>query len=83
MKRMAEQLESENPWWIVLYGVSSREFVAFPRFKVPKGTVLAACHPGALPPRMRQIEGAVGLAAAGGASEADPGDGNAAARLAG
>lgn len=56
MKRVAEQLESENPRWIVIFGEYSREFVAFPRFPVPSGTVVAARYPAAVPGRMRAIE---------------------------
>ena len=54
MRRLAQQLESDNPLWLVVFGVFSREFVAFPRFD--RGTVLSALYPEALPPRMRRIE---------------------------
>ncbi len=56
MKRMAGQMEEDNPRWIVLFGEYSRQFVAFPRFKVRSGTVVAACYAKALPPRMRAVE---------------------------
>jgi hypothetical protein len=56
MRRIAKQLEAENPGWIVLYGGSSREFVAFPRFRAPKGTIVTARYPGALPARLRDVE---------------------------
>jgi hypothetical protein len=56
MRRIAGRLESDNPSWIVVFGVYSREFVAFPRFAAPRGTVIAVSYPGAMPGRMRQIE---------------------------
>lgn len=57
MKREAERLESDNPLWIVVFGDYSREFVAFPRFPVPQGTVVAARYPAAMPAKMRAVEG--------------------------
>ena len=49
MLEAAERLESDNQLWIVLYGVYSEEFIAFPRFNVPSGmTMLVARYPAAL-----------------------------------
>jgi hypothetical protein len=56
MRRIAGRLGEDNPSWIVLFGIYSRQFVAFPRFDVPMGTVVAARYPATLPPRMRRIE---------------------------
>ncbi len=56
MRRIAERLEVDNPSWIVLFGVYTREFVAFPRFAAPEGTVIAVSYPGAMSERMRRIE---------------------------
>jgi len=56
MRRIAGRMEEDNPSWIVVFGVYSRQFVAFPRFSAPSGTVLSALYPDALPPRMRAIE---------------------------
>jgi hypothetical protein len=56
MRRVAGKLESGNPLWIVVYGVYSRQFIGFPRFSVPTGTMAVALHPGALEGRMRGIE---------------------------
>jgi hypothetical protein len=53
---MAREMESANPLWIVVFGVYSRQFVAFPLFAVPKGTVVSARYPAAVRERMRQIE---------------------------
>jgi hypothetical protein len=52
----ARQLEDDNPDWIVVFGVYSRQFVAFPRFPAPPRTILVATYPAALPPRMRAVE---------------------------
>jgi hypothetical protein len=48
-------MEQDNPCWIVVFGVYSGQFMAFPRFHAP-GTVLAVLYPDALPSRMRSIE---------------------------
>jgi len=56
MRRIAKQLESDNPLWIVMFGVYSREFVAFARFDAPIGAIVTARYPGALPSRMREVE---------------------------
>jgi hypothetical protein len=52
----ARRLEAGNPLWLVVFGVSSGEFVCSPRFSVPFRAILAAKNPNALPPRMRTIE---------------------------
>jgi hypothetical protein len=56
MLRMANELESENPLWIVVFGTFSRQFVAFPRFTVPTGTMAVARCPRALAEKMRRVE---------------------------
>lgn len=56
MLRIAEKLETDNPMWIVVFGVYSRQFVAFPRFSAPVGTIVTARYPAALPQRMRRVE---------------------------
>jgi hypothetical protein len=56
MRHVARELESENPRWIVVFGVYTRQFVGFPRFNVPSGTFAAALYPGALVSRMHDIE---------------------------
>jgi hypothetical protein len=55
-REIASRLEAEHPLWMVVFGVYSQEFVCFPRFNAPSGTMLAAAYPGALPDRMRQVE---------------------------
>jgi hypothetical protein len=52
----ARELERDNPDWIVVFGVYSQQFVAFPRFPAPPRTIVVASYPGALPTRMRAVE---------------------------
>src|ERR1700722_3536418 len=55
-REIASRLEAENPLWIVIFGDYSQQFVCFPRFEAPSGTMLIAPYPPALPDRMRHIE---------------------------
>jgi hypothetical protein len=52
----ARQLEADNPLWIVVFGISSREFVCFSRASVPFRAIVFARDSDTLPPRMRAIE---------------------------
>ncbi len=52
----ARELERDNPEWIVIFGVYTKQFVAFPRFPAPPHTIVVARYPGALPTRMREVE---------------------------
>jgi hypothetical protein len=54
----AARAEKENPKWMVLFGVYSKQFVGFPLFAVPPGTLVIAQYPGALPRRFREVENA-------------------------
>jgi hypothetical protein len=55
----AERTERENPGWIVIFGSFTKQFVCFPRFAAPAGTIITALYPDAIPPRMRVIERAL------------------------
>ncbi len=55
-RETAEQTERENPGWIVVFGVYTKEFVCFPTFPASAGTIITALYPDAIPPRMRMIE---------------------------
>lgn len=55
-REIASRLEAEHPLWIVVFGVYTQQFVCFPRFRAPAGTMLAAAYPEALPDRMRCAE---------------------------
>jgi hypothetical protein len=52
----AREIEQQQPGWMVPYGTYSHEYVAFPLFPAPPGTILAAAYPPALIDRMRQTE---------------------------
>jgi hypothetical protein len=55
-REAAVRTERENPGWIVVFGVFTKEFVCFPRFPAPAGTIVTALYPDAIPPRMRMIK---------------------------
>jgi hypothetical protein len=55
-REAAERTERDNPAWIVLFGSFTKQFVCFPRFPAPAGTIITATYPDAIPPRMRKIE---------------------------
>jgi len=52
----AERIERENPRWIVVFGVFTKQFVGFPRFPAPAGTVVTAGNPTAISDRIKQAE---------------------------
>jgi hypothetical protein len=60
---IAKQIEQANPRWIVVFGVFTKEFVGFPRFPAPAGTVIAALYPEAMSARMHEAERLVNYAA--------------------
>jgi hypothetical protein len=55
-REIARRLEADNPLWIVVFGIYSKEFVCFPRFTVPGGAIVVAQYPGEVQLRMRHIE---------------------------
>lgn len=55
-RKIAGRIEAEHPLWLVVFGVYRQEFVCFPKFRAPGGTVLVATCPDALPDRMRRAE---------------------------
>jgi hypothetical protein len=63
-REIVRRLETDNPLWIVVFGVYSKEFVCFPRFTVPGGAMVAARHPRVLPLRLRHVENRAGRFAA-------------------
>lgn len=58
-REAAERTERENPGWIVVFGSFTKEFVCFPLFPAPEGTMIVALYPAALPARMRDVERAL------------------------
>ena len=55
-REQASEIQQQLPGWMVLYGTYTKEFVAFPLFDAPPGTILTAAYPPALINRMRQAE---------------------------
>jgi hypothetical protein len=55
-RRMAELVNRENPLWLVMYGVGSRRYWAFPGFRVPSGTLLESADLNELVTQMRETE---------------------------
>ena len=55
-QEQAARLGQDNPRWLIVWGAFSHEFVAFPRFRVPAGTVLHSSSVPELVRRMRQAE---------------------------
>ena len=53
---IAENIQKQRPGWMVVFGVYSRQFVAFPLFAVSRRTILAARYPDALIDRMARAE---------------------------
>lgn len=55
-RELAEGIGGAFPRWIVLWGTHSRQFWAFPCFRVPRGTIAHAASPGDLAEIMREIQ---------------------------
>ena len=55
-REAAHAIEQQPPGWMVLYGLYSHQFVAFPLFPAPRGTILTAAYPPALITRIQQAE---------------------------
>ena len=50
------KIRMKKAHWLVVWGTYTRQFVAFPLFDAPRGTILAAGYPDALTGRMREAE---------------------------
>ena len=55
-REQAARLDRDNLRWMVVWGAFSHEFVAFPLFQVPPGTVLCSQSGPEIERRMRQAE---------------------------
>jgi hypothetical protein len=58
-RRAAELIAQHSPEWVVIWGTATREFWAFPVFRVPAGTIAHHGDPAVLTRQMRQIQTAV------------------------
>jgi len=52
----AQSIQQANPGWLVIWGVYTRQYVAFPLFRAPTGYIVASGNPDTLVQRMRQAE---------------------------
>jgi hypothetical protein len=55
-QEQAARLDRDNPQWLVVWGIFSHQFVAFPLFRAPEGIVLCCQSGPELVRRMRQTE---------------------------
>jgi hypothetical protein len=55
-REIARHLAAKSPNWLVLWGVYTHEFVAFPRFDAPRGTIVTAIYPDTLIGRTQEVE---------------------------
>jgi len=54
--RTAESIQRDHPNWLVMWGVYTRQFAAFPLFPAPAGTIVQSANTGELTKRMQQTE---------------------------
>lgn len=54
--RSAAEIEQSHPGWIVIWGCYSQLFWAFPRFQVPRGTIVSAPEQSQLLADMHRVE---------------------------
>lgn len=59
-RRTAARIQERNPHWLVLWGVSSQRFWAFPMFDAVPGTIISAVDPRELLALMARAETAAG-----------------------
>jgi hypothetical protein len=55
-RRIAALIERDNPRWMVVWGVYSRVFWAYPKFDLPQRMILHHEDPNQLVAYMRQVE---------------------------
>ena len=55
-RHAAARIQNRNPRWLVLWGVSSRRYWAFPMFDVAPGTIISAVDPKELLTLMTRAE---------------------------
>jgi hypothetical protein len=55
-RAVAEDIQRQRPEWLVLWGVYSKRFVAFPLFAVRQRVIVIAHYPDALLARLDEVE---------------------------
>lgn len=56
----AAQLQRDHTHWLVMWGCYTRNYVAFPLFAAPRGTILTAAAPAEMAAKMRRQERSAG-----------------------
>ena len=54
-RETARQIEQDHPQWLVMWGLYSEEYWAYPCFDVPRGTIAHSADPNELAKAMRAI----------------------------
>jgi hypothetical protein len=57
-RRQAARIGEVFPDWLVIWGAYSREFWAYPRFGVPRGTIAHSADQSDLAAQMRSVQAA-------------------------
>lgn len=63
-RELAMRIERAFPRWLVMWGVYSRQFWAYPCFRAPRGTIAHAAKPDDLAGMMRAIQQSAAMAGA-------------------
>ena len=57
----AAQLQRDHEHWLVMWGCYTRNYIAFPLFAAPRGTILTASAPDEMAAKMRRQERSAGV----------------------
>lgn len=55
-RETARNIECRLPGWMVVWGIYSKQFVAFPLFAAPAGTIVTGSYPPAVINRMEEVQ---------------------------
>lgn len=55
-RKTAARIERDYPQWLIMWSPYYEEYWAYPRFRVPQGTVLHDADPGELVAEMRAVQ---------------------------
>lgn len=55
-RAIAEEIQRQRPGWLVIWGVFSRRYTAYPLFPVSRRVIVVAYYPKALVERMDSAE---------------------------
>lgn len=68
----AQAIQQAHPDWLVMWGVYTRQYVAFPLFRAPAGSIVQSANPDKLVQRIQQAELAFTAGTARHGPEPDP-----------